>query len=698
MPMRTRLMWLTLTPVAVALAACADPVGQVPAPAAGSSLDTPSDWLGHGRDYQETSFSPLQQIDNRNVAGLKLAFSVDLPDESLLEATPLAVNGTLYFSGGQGNVYAVDGATGEMRWTFDAQAADHMGPDSPRFYGANRGVAYLDGKVFVATKDARMIAIDAKTGQQLWSTSFRAPGTVATSSGAPRAFNNLVIIGNSGAEFGARGYVTAMDTTTGKIVWRFFTVPGNPAVDKDETTQIASKTWSGEWWKYGGGGTPWNGLTYDRELDTVYIGAGNVGPYDYPHRQDGRKDNLFVNSIVAVDAKTGKYKWHFQYNPLEAWDWKATSEMILTDLTIDGVRRKVVMQTPSNGFLYVIDRTNGQLISAGAIGKQNWADGFDRRTKRPIEREDIRYEKAPRIMYPGVLGAHDWQTISYNPQTGLLYIPTHQIGAKFSRPPEALALVKETKGSFASTGQGVLWEFSIDPKDPRDGKGALVAWDPVQQKPRWTVNYPFAWAGGTATTAGNLVFQGTQDGYLIAYDASTGQQLWRYNVGLGVVAAPIAYAVGKRQFVALLVGWGGAAGEGGDFFQAGWKFGAQPRRLVVFALDGKATLPPTAPPDFSMKPVDVAGLKLDPATVQQGALNFALNCGYCHGANAKSLGGAPELRESAAAADMATLKMIVQGGALASRGMPKFHNMSDEKLQTIYQYIRFRARETVPKD
>ncbi|GAA0313184.1 PQQ-dependent methanol/ethanol family dehydrogenase [Sphingomonas oligophenolica] len=655
-----------------------------------------SDWLGYGRDEGEQRFSPLTQIDASNVGRLGLAWSLDLPGENALPSTPLAVDGVLYFSGSFGTVYAVDAVAGRELWKYDPHANEVSPRGARKIYGNNRGVAYWDGKVYVATKDGRMIALDAKSGKPVWTSQFLIEGDRSTSSGAPRVFDGKVIIGNSGAELGARGYVTTLDAKTGKFLWRFFTVPGNPAVDTDETTRLAAKTWSGEWWKYGGGGTPWNAMTYDAQFHQVLIGTGNGGPWNPRFRCETKSgkitDNLFVASVVALDANTGKYKWHYQYNPCEASDWKATMDIILADLTIDGKPRKVMMQAPSNGFFYVIDRTNGKLISAEKIGKVNWADRIDLQTGRPVERPGIRYEKSPSILYPSILGAHNWQAMSYNPKTGLVYIPYMQLGVKMSPSAAAEADVKADPSKLIIR-LGALPEPFADPKDPLDNTGSLLAWNPITQKLQWRVNYPSLWNAGTMTSAGNLVFQGTNTGKFFAYDASTGKRLWSFDAKLGILAPPITYSAKGRQYVSLLVGYGAGAGEGGVAgLKQGWKYGLQPRRLLTFALDGKAKLPETPPADFTINPLDDPKITLDPKAVQLGMAVFHRGCNACHGATAVATGGAPDLRESGIAFDRKAFGQLLHDGTLLSNGMPRFDDLSSQEVDQIYQYIRSEAR------
>ena len=673
-----------------------------PAEALDSQVDrsTADDWVGHGRDAAEQRFSPLTQIDERNVRRLGLTWSLDLPGETTLSATPLEIEGVVYFCGGMGAVYAVDVRTGRLVWKYEPDTHRLNPREARMIFSTNRGVAYWEGRVFVALKDGRMVALDAKSGKPLWISRFLIEGQPATSSGAPRAFNGKVIIGNSGADFGSRGYMTTLDAVTGRILWRFFIVPGDPAAGPDHAASdsvlpMMQKTWSGDWWKYGGGGTAWNGITYDEELKQIYVGTGNGAPWAGKYRSDGKHDNLFLASVLALDADTGQYKWHYQYNPFEVWDWKATADIILAKLTIKGAPRRVLMQAPSNGFFYVIDRVTGKLISAEKIGKVNWAERIDLNTGRPVERPGIRYEQKPYTLYPGAEGAHNWQASSYNPVTGLVYIPYMQLGTIYSQSKEADELLHSDK-AILKYRFGIDAQLYIDPKDPADGKGALLAWDPVTQKPRWRVEHAFFWNGGTMTTAGNLVFQGDSKGEFAAYQALTGTKLWSFKAGLGIIAPPITYAVGGKQYVSVLVGYGadGAAIVAG--MSQGWKYGAQPRRLLTFALDGTAVLPATPPADFHVNALDDATIKLDPKRVERGGGIYvpggAGGCGECHGDSLDAMGLAPDLRESAIAFNRVLFGQFLKSGAAINRNMPKFDDLSDDQIEDLYQFIRSAAR------
>ncbi|MBW8785140.1 MAG: PQQ-dependent dehydrogenase, methanol/ethanol family, partial [Novosphingobium sp.] len=650
-----------------------------------------NDWTAPNAAADETAYSRLDQVNSGNVSRLGLAWSLDLPGEVTLEATPIEVAGTVYFSGTLSTVYAVDAATGKLKWKYDPEIWKHNPLKMHFTFGVNRGVAYDGGKIFVGTMDGRLIALDAASGKQMWSVETTDPKAGQTITGAPRTFNGMVMIGNGGADFGARGYLTAYDQASGQQRWRFYVVPAGPDKDKgDPVMEAAAKTWSADFWKKtGGGGGPWGHMTFDPELNRVYVGTGNAAPYQPDIRSPGGGDNLYTASIVALDAKTGKYLWHYQLNPRDSWDYDSTQQISLATLNIDGKPRKVLMQAPKNGFFYVIDRQSGKLVSAGKTTKISWATSIDTKTGRPNEEPNIRYETGEVTIWPGSVGGHDWQAQSYSPRTGLTYVPVHQIGARFS-----------TKGGPASDEGMTVMGLSVEPKEagPGDGKGTLVAWDPVAQKARWTVQQPTLWNGGALSTAGNLVFQGTADGWLHAYDAGNGKPLWRFNAGLGIVAAPMSYSVGGKQYVSLLVGYGGTAASYGKPMDAGWKYGVQPRRLLTFALDGKATLPPSPPADFTVHALDDPKLVLNDADVQAGRGAF-IQCAACHGVGLHSTGApGPDLRESAIALRLDTFTELVKGGSRMANGMPNFTGfLTDQQIKQVWSYIRAQSRAALGK-
>ena len=634
-------------------------------------------WTTHGGTSDEGNYSRLDSINRANIGKLGLVWSLDLEDERTLEATPLAVNGVLYFTGSYGNIYAVNGETGKLLWKFDTDVSGHN-PDKMRYVlPVNRGVAYADGKVFVGTLDGRLIAVDAKTGKEVWSTPTTTRESKHTITGAPVAFGGKVIIGNGGADFGARGYVTAYDQQTGKQVWRFYTVPGSPEQSKgDPAMERAAATWAGEYWKTGTGGGAWNEMTFDRQLNRIYIGTGNAAPIDpaVPGLEEG--DDLYTAAIVAIDADTGKYVWHYQLNPHDSWDYDSTQQMTLAELKIAGKPRKVLMQAPKNGFLYVIDRNDGRLISAGKIGKVNWADHIDVKTGRPVEVKNAHYESGQATIWPGPMGAHNWQAMSFDPRAQMLYIPYMQLGLQFIKRPDVPG--------------GLVMEPAI--KDPEDGKGALLAYDPVAQKAKWKVPHPFMWNGGTLATAGGLVFQGTADGFISAYEAKAGKRLWKFNAGLGIIAPPMSYSVHGKQYVSVLVGYG-TTNVLGSAMNIGWKYGAQPRRLLTFALNGNAKITPSSPRSMVVHPLDDPTLKISFEDAKAGQSIFGGNCASCHGRDAVSAGApAPDLRESPIALQADSLWQVVNGGALEKRGMPPFTDLTREQVNQIHAFIRARAR------
>ena len=648
---------------------------------AAASAGAGADWHNVNGDSDETGFSRLDQISATNLANLGLVWSLDLPGEASLEAAPVAAEGILYFTGSYAKVYAVDGSSGKVLWIFDPKTWEHN-PSKMHFgFGANRGVAYDNGKIFFAALDGRLFALDAKSGRALWSVETTDPKNGQTITGAPRAFEGKVVVGQGGADFGMRGYVTAYDQQTGRRIWRFYVVPGSPEQNKGNAAlEAAAKTWNGEFWKQGGGGGPWDSMTYDAELKRIYVGTANAYSYDAEARSPGGGDNLYTASIVALDADTGKYLWHYQVNPRDAWDYDATQQITLADLTIDGRLRRVLMQAPKNGFFYVLDRQTGKIISAGKLGKVTWAERIDLKTGRPIENPDIRYVHGPKVIFPSTSGAHSWMRMAFNPRTGLVYVPYMHLGTRFRRGA--------ANDQELSVGGVNINAFTKDP----GAKGALVAWDPVTQKERWRVPFGTIWNGGALATAGGLVFMGTGDGWLNAFDSRSGARLWRSYAGMGIIAAPTTFAVHGRQYLSVLAGYGGSAGILSDVMNVGWKYSG-PRRLLTFALAGHQILPKSDGPTLSITPINVASEQLDPKAVQGGKRLF-MACAACHGRNLVSAGGpAPDLRESSIPVDKEGFWSVVHDGELIRRGMPRFDNFTPSQVEDLRQYIRFGASQ-----
>jgi quinohemoprotein ethanol dehydrogenase len=675
--MRNFRLLLAASACSVLLVAC-----RLSSPALDASGSAAAEWHNVNGDSDETGYSPLAQITAANAHRLGLAWYLDLPGEASLEASPIEVNGVLYFTGSYATVYAVNAATGTLAWKFEPKTWQHNPIKMNYNFAANRGAAFANGKIFSAALDGRLFALDAKTGQLIWSSETTDPKNGQTVTGAPRVFNGKVIIGQAGADFGMRGYVSAYDQETGKQAWRFYVVPASPEANKgDPAMEDAAKTWNGEFWrKTGGGGGPWDSITFDAELNRIYVGTANASPYDPEARSPGGGDNLYTASIVALDADTGKYVWHYQINPRDSWDYDCTQQMTLATLTIAGKPRKVLLQAPKNGFFYVLDRQTGKLISAEKLGKVTWADHIDLATGRPVENPSIRYETGLTILYPSASGLHSFMRMAYSPPTGLVYIPTLQMATRYRKgAPE--------DNEFSVMGLNT----SSIVREAGDGKGSLLAWDPVAQKARWQVSLDTPWNGGALSTAGNVVFQGAGDGLFSAYDARNGTRLWQQNVGMGIVASPMTYSVGDKQYVAVLAGYGGSAGAMSDVFNVGWKFSG-PRRLLTFALDGKLVLPASAPRTLKVSVQDNPAEVLDPKQIAMGK-SMIIACAACHGRNMVSSGGpAPDLRESTIPLNPDAFWSIVHDGALKEGGMPGFGIFGKPQIEAIRQYIRSRAR------
>jgi quinohemoprotein ethanol dehydrogenase len=649
-------------------------------------------WLAFGRNYSEQRYSPLDQINQETVKRLGLDWYLDLPDDNTLNSTPLAVDGVLYFTGSYSRTRAVDAKTGKLLWEYDPKSIEHAGDRLRVMWDISRGLAYWNGKVIIATIDGRLIGLDAKTGAPIWEVQTTDKNTPLYITGAPKAFRGKVIIGNGGTEISAaRGYLTAYDADTGAFAWKFWVVPGNPADGfEDEAMEMAAKTWTGEWWKVGGGGNTWHGITYDPEFNQVLIGTGNGSPWNQKIRSPGGGDNLFLCSIVALDADTGRYKWHYQTVPGETWDYNSSMDIVLADLEIGGAPRKVLMHAPKNGFFYVIDRSNGSLLSAEKIGKVTWASHVDMATGRPVEIAGSRYEDGEEEVWPSPFGVHNWHAMSYSPRTGLVYIPTIEMAGVFRDTGIDL---KRWTSPVVQLDPGVAYADADAPGD--SSTAALLAWDPVNQKKVWEIALPPNWNPGTMATAGDLVFEGRADGMFLAYDARTGAELWSTQLGVGISAPPITYAVDGKQYVSILAGWGGAGLLAGTLAaQHGWPYKAHPRRLYTFTLDGKQPMPPSPAP-IAAVPTDDPAFVVDAKKAELGKVTYVQNCVMCHGGGAVSGGSAPDLRASAIPLTLDGFKLVVVQGDGVPKGMPRFQEFSDAQVEGLMHYLRLRARESL---
>jgi quinohemoprotein ethanol dehydrogenase len=650
-----------------------------------------AEWLAYGRTHSEQRFSPLEDINTENVSSLKVDWFMDLPNDIGLVSSPLVVDGVLYFTGTMNIVRAVNAVTGALIWEFDPEVGKEIKGRRQIGWVHNRGISFYKGKVFAATWDGRLIAIDAKTGEKIWSAVTFDPNRSLYITGAPKAFAGKVLIGNGGTEDGpTRGFVTAYDAETGEEAWKFYIVPGDPSKGfENKAMEMAAKTWTGEWWKHGGGGNAWHGFTYDHELDVLYIGTGNGSPWNRKIRSPEGGDNLFLCSIVALDPHTGEYLWHYQTTPGESWDYNSNMDIVLADLTIDGEKIKALLHAPKNGFFYVINRETGELISAEPFVETTWASHIDMKTGRPVEIEGARYENAPFDITPNPWGAHSWHAMSYNPQTGLAYIPTLHQSVKFS--DEEIDLENWQTEDFVG---GVGVNLSGADKEPRDYPASLQAWDPVKQKLAWVVPQDNFWNGGTLTTGGNLVFQGRSDGKFLAYNAKTGDIVWTFDAGLGISAPPITYKIDGKQFIALLVGFGGGYSRGGYSYSLGWPYRKHMRRLVTFSLEGKAEMPALPPPHFP-KPLVATDFIIDDALAQQGDILYN-KCANCHGDGMWGGSMAPDLRASLIPLSKEAFTSVVRDGLKTEMGMPSFPYITDDELESLRHFIRKMANETLP--
>jgi PQQ-dependent dehydrogenase (methanol/ethanol family) len=652
----------------------------------------PGNWMATGRTYGEQHFSPLQNIDAANVRRLGLAWYYDLDAAHRgQESTPLVIDGVMYVTSAWSKVFALDAKTGAPLWTYDPKVPGRVGVNAC-CDTVNRGVAAWKGRIYLGTLDGRLIALDAATGVPSWEAMTVPAGARYTITGAPRVVKGMVLIGNGGAEMGMRGYVTAYDADSGRQIWRFYTVPGDPSKPYESAAlRKAVRTWSGEWWQLGAGGPVWDSMAYDPDLNLIYIGVGNGTPWN---RARVRGDALYLSSIVALNADSGEYVWHYQTTPGDEWDYDACSPMILAELRVGGARRRVIMQAPKNGFFYVLDRATGELLSADPYAVTNWAKNVDLKTGRPVVESAARYSESGNsfVAMPGPGGGHSWQPMAFSPATGLVYIPVTELGFPFF-PEKSIALHQLAWNTGVDFNAGSL------PQDPKikafikSGlKGHLAAWDPVGRKERWRVELGRPWNGGVLSTAGNLVFQGNGMGEFAAYRADSGEKLWGAETQAGVLAAPVTYAVNGEQFVAIEVGWGGAFGLAAGELARDSHVTSNLPRVLVYSLGGRAALPavPAAAPAVLDPPPDAASA----ATVAAGKALYHRYCSSCHGDSATGSGVLPDLRYSALIKNPEAFDLTVRQGARTDRGMAAFKDeVSPHDLEQIRAYVIHRAHE-----
>jgi PQQ-dependent dehydrogenase (methanol/ethanol family) len=683
---------LVLFAVVLALAGCggsgdpAVPTGARAAPSSAGNVTAerllaadaePGQWLATGRTYDEQRFSPLTEIDQTNVSELGLAWYGDFAIGRAQESTPLYIDGVLYVTTAWSNVKAYDARTGELRWEFDAKV--------PREWGSraccdvvNRGGAAWNGKIYVGTLDGRLLAIDAASGALAWEADTLVRRDVAyTITGAPRVVKGNVIIGNGGAEYGVRGYVSAYDAETGALAWRFFTVPGDPALGfENETMERAAQTWNGEWWRIGGGGTVWDSMAYDAELDLLYVGTGNGSPWNQSLRSPGGGDNLFLSSIVALKPEDGSYVWHYQTTPGESWDYTATQPLVVADLPVDGVQRRVVMQAPKNGFFYVLDAATGKLLSADKFAAVNWASGVDLGTGRPIENPAARYGVTGQAVavQPSSGGAHNWHPMAFSPQTGFVYLSASDNALVYApdrnfNPNPRVSNLGIDLSAGATLGASALANL------PRGSY--TLAWDPVAKREAWRAEGP---AAGMLATAGGLVFKGSSD-RLMAYAAADGREVWSsQKVNTGVVAGPISFELDGVQHVAVVAGR-----ATGNYYAPDYS------RLLVFRRGASLQLPPAI--EFSAPPLAPPASVASAVDIERGRVIYDANCVLCHDdpGNAGGIfrrGLFPDLAYSPALVSRDAFAAIVIDGARSANGMASYSGvLSGDDADAVRAYV-----------
>jgi alcohol dehydrogenase (cytochrome c)/quinohemoprotein ethanol dehydrogenase len=686
--------------VALALAGCTRP--RSPADVDGARIlaadKEPGNWMSYGRTYDEQRYSPLDKIDADNAGQLGLAWSYDLDTKRGQEATPIVVDGVMYVSTAWSKVKALDARTGKLLWAFDPKVDPSWGPKACCDV-VNRGVAVWKGKVYVGALDGRLIALDAASGKVVWQVQTTDPSKPQTITGAPRIVKGKVLIGNGGSEFNVRGFISAYDAEDGKLVWRFYTVPGDPSkpdnAASDAMLKRAASTWNGEWWTWGGGGTVWDTIVYDPEQDLLIFGTDNGDPWNKGFRSPGNGDNLFVTSIVAVKPDTGQYVWHYQVNPGDEWDYSATQQIILADLTIDGKPRKVLMQAPKNGFFYVIDRTNGKLISAKPFAQETWAKGIDPATGRPIMNPDARYDVTgkPFTGSPSPHGAHSWMPMSFDPKTGLVYIPVQEVGFTYTPDPHWQHKPMGVNMAMDMAAVSMPQDPKIKTQVMESLEGHIAAWDPVRQKEVWRQGLKGPWNGGVVSTAGNLIFEGNAAGEFAAYRADTGKKVWSFDAQSPVMAGPVTFTAGGEQYVAVLSGWGGtfALVPGIPSLKSGNTHNIS--RILVFKLGGGAKLPPV--PADQPRTLSTAPDTASKAVIDKGFHLYSRYCNSCHGDAAVSGGLTPDLRYSGVLAAPDGFDAVVLGGVLKDNGMVSWAPvLSKDDAASIRAYLVHRAHET----
>jgi quinohemoprotein ethanol dehydrogenase len=671
------------------------------------SIGAGTDWPTPGGDKNKSHFSQLEDINKTNVSRLGLAWSYDLGSKRGQEATPVVIDGTLYTSGNLGRVYALDAATGKALWQFNPQV-DMQVNRVACCDQVNRGIAVADGKIFVAALDGILYALDRKDGSIAWQVDTIVDHDRGYSStGAPEVAGDLVIIGNAGSEYDVRGYATAYHISDGSLAWRFYTVPKDPKLgpQESEDLQRALTTWSeNSRWDVGGGGTVWDAIVYDARFDQVYLGVGNGGPYSHAIRSEGVGDNLYLSSIVALDRRSGKLKWHYQETPRDSWDFTASQPMVLADLKIDGEQRPVILHAPKNGFIYVIDRETGKPHAANALVRTSWTDGYDLKTGRPhLTPEGSEYSTGPKIVFPSSVGATSWFPPAYDPDKGIFYVSVIDMGNLIYQRPGGIthrqkALNIGTSLIFTPDLEGFLPLLPPDMGEAvknlpqmqwvkeKPYSSELRAVDPLTGKTIWTVDKQ-GWQdrSGLLATKSGLLFHGSVSGHFYARDADNGEILKSIDTGSSILAAPMTYKIGKDQYVAVAAGWGGGGWPYVPDYSAAYSH-ENSARILVFKLDGGAVKKPKLRAALEVAPEPPAQAEgVTPETIAKGADIFFSNCGMCHANKPRSI--SPDLRRMQPAIHQLFNKIVLDG-LFVSLGMPRWDDLlSEDDAAAVHAYL-----------
>jgi len=638
----------------------------------------PGQWMMVGGTYDEKHYSPLDEINRDNVSELNLAWYADYDVNLSQQGTPLYIDGVIYVSTAWSMVNAFDARTGELLWHYDPQTNREI--VTKVCCGiVNRGIAAYEGKIYLGTLDGYIVAINANTGEEEWRKLTVDPDAQYTITSAPRIIKGQVLIGNSGSEKTARGYLGAYDAQTGEDLWRVYTVPGNPELGfETPQMEMAAATWSGQWWELGGGGTVWDAIVYDELNDLVIFGTGNGTPWDQRARDPEGGDNLFVASILAVDADTGEYAWHYQTTPGDTWDYDAMSPMMLLDLELDGVERHVVAQPNKNGFFYMLDAGTGELLRGYPFTEVNWATGIDMDTGRPIEVPEARYDfENIYNLAPGVQGGHGWHANAWNPETGYIYIATQR--AYFAMQSDANFTPNPTGNNLAINMGANFTYYRDNPDAPREFVGYVSAWDPVTGEEVWRGEENDGPTGGVLSTGGGLVFSGggNNTNEFRAYDTVSGKKLWSFDTQTGMVAAPITFEMDGKQYIAASVG----INQAGNYFAPNYS------RLLVFGLGGDAQLP--QPLTYSPRELNPPALTASQDVVTTGGQLYGQYCSVCHGIGGQQRGANfPNLMVSPMLHSQDAFDQVVLEGNRADKGMVSFADQfSDEESEAIRWFI-----------